>query len=267
MKLETCCDPQISNFKISFFSPSIYGFFNHDLLIIIFHMKKNILITGASGNLGKATVEKFLKEGHRVIALISPGKSLGFDFKGDLVVEEANLTDESSTTVIIDKIVVENKSIDVALLLVGGYASGSVFETDGTQLKKMYSQNFETAYFVARPVFSQMSKQASGGRIIFIGARPAMLAKDGKSSLAYALSKSLIFKLADFLNAEGSGKNVLCSVIVPSTIDTPVNRAAMPAADFSSWVKPEAIAEVMSFVASDAAGTLRDTVLKVYGTA
>ncbi len=228
-------------------------------------MKKNILITGASGNLGKATVEKFLKEGHRVIALVSPGKSLGFDLEGDIIVEEANLADESLTTKVINKIVSENKSIDVALLLVGGYASGSVFETDGVLLKKMYSQNFETAYFAAHPVFLQMMKQPLGGRIIFIGARPALLAKDGKSSLAYALSKSLIFKLVDFLNAEGASKNVLSSVIVPSTIDTPANRAAMPAADFSSWVKPEAIAEVMAFVASEVADDLRDTVIKVYG--
>ena len=228
-------------------------------------MKRNILITGANGNLGKATVEKFLKEGHRVIALVSPGKSLGFEVNGDIVVEEANLTDETSTGAVITKIASDNKSIDVALLLVGGYASGSVFETNGALLKKMYSQNFETTYFAARPIFSEMVKQSSGGRIILIGARPALLAKDGKSSLAYALSKSLIFKLADFLNAEGSSKNVLCSVIVPSTIDTPVNRTTMPAADFSSWVKPEAIAEVMAFAASDTAGALRDMVLKVYG--
>ena len=230
-------------------------------------MKKNILITGASGNLGKATVLRFLNDGHRVIAIVSPGKTLGFEVLGDIVVVEANLEDERSVATVVTKIIAGNKSIDVALLLVGGYAPGSVFESDAALLKKMYSQNFETAYFSARPIFSQMIKQPSGGRIVFIGARPALLAKDGKGSLAYALSKSLIFKLADFLNAEGASKNVISSVIVPSTIDTPVNRAAMPGADFSSWVKPEAIAEVMAFVASDAGGALRDSVLKVYGRA
>ncbi len=228
-------------------------------------MKKTILITGASGNLGKATVLRFLNDGHRVIAIVSPGKTLGFEVQGDFMVREANLTDESSIATVIAKIIAESKSIDVALLLVGGYASGSVFETDEALLKKMYSQNFETAYFAARPVFLQMMKQPLGGRIIFIGARPALLPKDGKSSLAYALSKSLIFKLADLLNEEGASKNVLSSIIVPSTIDTPVNRAAMPSADFSSWVKPEAIAEVMAFVASEVADDLRDTVIKVYG--
>ena len=93
-------------------------------------MKKNILITGASGNLGKATVLGFLNDGHRVIAIVSPGKTLGFEVQGDIVVVEANLTDESSVATIVTKIIAENKFIDVALLLVGGYAPGSVFETD-----------------------------------------------------------------------------------------------------------------------------------------
>ena len=229
-------------------------------------MKKNILITGAAGNLGQAVVQKFLSEGHRVIAVLSPGKKL--DGAGDdLVSMQVDLTHEKSVEDLIGSVVLKYQSIDVAVLLAGGYASGGVAETDGALLSKMYSLNFETTYFTARPVFRQMKGQPGGGRIIFVGARPALQASDGKDSLAYALSKSLIFKLADFLNAEGAKKNVLSSVIVPSTIDTPVNRRAMPAADFSSWVKPEAIAEVMAFVASETGGVLRESVMKVYGKA
>ncbi len=230
-------------------------------------MKKTILITGAAGNLGKAVVEKFLLEGHRVIAVVSPGNKMSVDTTGDFVVMEADLTLEKSSKELVVKIVSNYKSIDATLLLVGGYAPGSVLETDGSQLRKMYSLNFETAYFIARPAFLQMIKQTTGGRIIFIGARPALQPKDGKGSLAYALSKSLIFKLADFLNAEGAAKNVLSSVIVPSTIDTPANRKAMPEANFSSWVAPEAIAEVLSFAASNESAPLRDTIFKVYGNA
>ena len=230
-------------------------------------MKKNILITGAAGNLGQAAVTEFLKQGQRVIAITSIGKPLENKMNQDLISLEADLTQEISVEEVVDKIVTKFKSIDVALLLVGGYAGGTVFNTDGESLRKMYSLNFETAYFTSRPVFSQMLKQTAGGRIIFIGARPALNVKDGKGSLAYALSKSLVFKLADFLNAEGASKNVLSSVIVPSTMDTPVNRAAMPKADFASWVTPEAVAEVMTFVASDKASPLREAVLKVYGNA
>jgi NAD(P)-dependent dehydrogenase (short-subunit alcohol dehydrogenase family) len=202
-----------------------------------------------------------------VIAVVSPGNKMSIAATGDLVVIDADLTLEKSSEELIANVVSNYKSIDVTLLLVGGYAPGSVSETDGSQLRKMYSLNFETAYFIARPAFSQMMKQPAGGRIIFIGARPALLPKDGKGSLAYALSKSLIFKLADFLNAEGEFKNVLSSVIVPSTIDTPANRKAMPEANFSSWVAPEAIAEVLSFAASSESAPLRDTVFKVYGNA
>lgn len=230
-------------------------------------MKKNILITGAAGNLGKAVVERFLADGHRVMAIDSPGRAMVFGVKGDIATYAVDLMQEKTVEEVIRTIASKYKSIDVAVLLVGGYTSGTILETDGTQLKKMYSLNFETAYFVARPVFSHMIRQVSGGRIVFIGARPALNARDGKSSLAYGLSKSLVFKLSDYLNAEGASKNVLSSVIVPSTIDTPANRQAMPTADFSSWVTPEAIAEVLAFVTSDKASPLRDTVLKVYGKA
>lgn len=230
-------------------------------------MKKNVLITGASGNLGKAAVQKFLSEGYKVIATVSPGKKLGFDITGDVETFEADLTDEKNVEQVIAKVINEHKTIDAALLLVGGFAPGGINETDGASLKKMYSQNFETAYYTARPVFLQMVKQIGGGRIILIGARPALNAQDGKNLLSYALSKSLLFKLADFLNAEGSSKNVIASVVVPSTIDTPINRQSMPNAAFSNWVKPEEIAEVMAFITSANGKALRDPVFKVYGNA
>jgi NAD(P)-dependent dehydrogenase (short-subunit alcohol dehydrogenase family) len=109
-----------------------------------------------------------------------------------------------------------------------------------------------------------MLTQPNGGKLIFVGSRPALKPQEGKNVLAYALAKSLIFKLADLLNAEGSSKNVTASVIVPSTIDTEVNRKAMPDKDFSAWVKPEEIADAMAFICSDTGKPLRETVLKIY---
>ena len=131
----------------------------------------------------------------------------------------------------------------------------------------MFAVNFDTAYFVARPVFDHMLTQSKGGRLIFVGSRPALQPKDGKNSVAYSLSKSLIFKLADILNAEGASKNVTASVIVPSTIDTEANRKAMPDNDFGTWVKPEEIAEAMAFLCSERGMSLRETVMKIYGRA
>ena len=160
-------------------------------------MKKNVLITGASGNLGKATVEKFLKEGYNVLATVTPGKALEFQAPG-VQLYEADLTDENSVNVVIKQIVADHSALHAALLLVGGFAPGTIQNTDGMLLKKMLSLNFDTAYFVARPVFQQMLTQPDGGKIVLIGSRPALQPKEGKNTLAYALSKSLIFKLPIF---------------------------------------------------------------------
>jgi len=226
---------------------------------------KTVIITGASGNLGKASVEKFIEEGYKVIATVTPGKTLGFEVKGDVETHDADLTDEKSVEEVIAQIISTHKKIDAALLLVGGYAPGGIKETDGAVLKKMFTLNFDTAYFVARPVYQQMLQQATGGRIVFVGSRPALRAKDAHKALGYALSKSLIFKLADALNAAGSSSNVTASVVVPSTIDTPANRQAMPTADFTAWVKPEEIADAMAHLCSTESDAWRETVLKIYG--
>ncbi len=223
---------------------------------------KTVLITGATGNLGKACVEKFLAEGYKVLAILSPGKNLGDDLHG-VDIYEADLTNEASVEKIISAITSTHK-IEAALLLVGGFAIGNIHDTNSAGLQKMFSLNFDTAYFAVRPVFLHMMKQ-SAGRIVFVGARPALNPADGKTTIAYSLSKSLIFKLAELLNAEGASNNVVSHVIVPSIIDTPANRTSMPTANFSDWVKPEEIAETIFYLGSDKGSAIRDTVVKLFG--
>ncbi len=104
----------------------------------------------------------------------------------------------------------------------------------------------------------------NNGRIVFIGARPALQAAAGKDLLAYGLSKSLLFKLAEYINEEARGKNVTATVVVPSTLDTELNRKSMPDANPDNWVKPEAMAEILEFIISDKASPLRETIIKVY---
>jgi Dehydrogenases with different specificities (related to short-chain alcohol dehydrogenases) len=224
---------------------------------------KTVLITGASGNLGKAAVEKFTSEGYHIIATVSPGKALGFDVGNNVTTAAVDMSNEKDVESLINTISA-TQSIDAALLLVGGYASGSIKDTDEKALEKMFSLNFHTTYFAARAIFAQMTRQKQGGRIIFVGARPALSAQVGKSSLAYGLSKSLIFKLAEYLNAEGADQNIVSHVIVPSIIDTPQNRAAMPKANFSDWVKPEEIANAMVTLCSEGSSSFRETILKIY---
>lgn len=227
---------------------------------------KTVLITGASGNLGKASVERFLADGYTVLATVTPGKTLGFETSGKVLTYEADLTDEQAVETVVAKAIAAHGTLDAALLLVGGYTFGGLAEADGKTVKKMIALNFETAYNVARPVFQHMQKQGSG-RIVFVGARTALKASDGKKSLAYALSKSLIFKLAELLNATGNASNVTASVVVPSTIDTPTNREAMPNADFTAWVAPDAIADALAHICSAKTNDWRETVLKLYGRA
>lgn len=225
---------------------------------------QNIIITGANGNLGLAVTKKFLEQGHQVIATV-----IHEDAKKDLVahknlqVEIVNLASEEETNIFIQRVVDRYKKIDAAIMLVGGFAAGAISSTTMTDIRKQIVMNFETAYHVTRPLFQQMI-QNNYGRLIFIGARPVLNPDAGKGLLAYALGKSLIFKLADFLNEEAKGKNVVASVIVPSTIDTVVNRKSMPDANPEAWVKPEQIADVLDFLISENGSALRETVLKVY---
>lgn len=226
---------------------------------------KNVLITGAGGALGKACVTEFLKKDYQVIVILSPNKKLSYATSSSVSIYNADLMDEAATNTTLVQVIKDHKTIDVALLLVGGFTSGNIDTTDGALVRKMISLNFETAFYTARTIFGQMAKQPNGGRIVFVGSRPALDAKAGKGVLAYALSKTLIFKLAEILNEEGKEKNVISSVIVPSIIDTPDNRIAMPKANTGKWVKPESIAEIIEFATSEKGSEIRESVIKVYG--
>lgn len=228
---------------------------------------KTVIITGASGGLGTTVTEHFLSQGHRVVATVFNEESKK-DLKAHehLQVEAVNLSDEVAAGNFVQNSIARHQRIDAALLLVGGFAMGNVEATTLADIKKQFTLNFDTAYNVARPLFVHMLKNNSG-RLVLVGSRPALKARDGKDVVAYALSKSLLFKLAELMNEEAKGKNVMVTVVAPSTIDTPANRKSMPDADPEKWVKPEALAEVLGFLVSDKSATLRETVLKVYNNA
>jgi len=228
---------------------------------------KTAIVTGASGNMGQAAVKKFLAEGYKVIGTIIPNDPVKIDVDSpNFETTIVNLADEENSQQFIESVIQKNGRIDVAVLTVGGFAMGTVVETKTADVLKQYKLNFETAYNTARPAFIQMLKQNSG-RIFIIGSRPGLDAKNGKGMVAYGLSKSLIFRLAELMNDEAKGKNVVTSVIVPSTIDTPQNRKGMPDADPSKWVKAEDIANVIYFYCTEEASVLREPLIKVYNNA
>jgi NAD(P)-dependent dehydrogenase (short-subunit alcohol dehydrogenase family) len=225
---------------------------------------KTAIVTGASGNMGQAVVKKFIDNGYKVIGTIIPNDTVPLDFPADkfekIVVDLANEDDSSK---FVNDLISKYGSVDAAVLTVGGFAMGTVAETKTSDIAKQYKLNFETAYNIARPLFMQMLKQ-NNGRIFIIGSRPGLDAKSGKGMIAYGLGKSLIFRLAELMNDEAKGTNVVITVVVPGTIDTPQNRKAIPGSDPDNWVKPEAIADIIYFYASDMAAVLREPVIKVY---
>ncbi len=229
--------------------------------------RKTAIVTGASGNLGQAVVKKFIAEGYFVIGTVIPNDPVTLDYPTDSFEKVVvDLLSEEDSQKFVEAVISKQGGIDVAVLTVGGFAAGKIAETKTTDISKQYKLNFETAYNIARPSFVQMVKQ-NNGRIFIIGSRPGLDAKNGKGMIAYGLAKSLVFRLAELLNDEAKGQNVVTSVVVPSTIDTEINRKAIPAANFNDWVKAEQIADVIHYYSTDTASALREPVIKVYNNA
>jgi NAD(P)-dependent dehydrogenase (short-subunit alcohol dehydrogenase family) len=228
---------------------------------------QTVIITGVSGNLGQAVAKKFLNGNFKVIGTVIPNDPVQLTISNpNFETVAVDLMNEGEAEKFVQSVAEKNKTIDVAVLTVGGFAMGSIAETKMADILKQHKLNFQTTYHVARPVFVQMLKQGSG-RIFLTGARTGIDMKFSKGTTAYGLSKSLIFRLAELMNEEAKGKNVLTSVIAPSIIDTPQNRQSMPKANPADWVKAEDIADIIYFYSNSEASILRETVLKVYNNA
>jgi NAD(P)-dependent dehydrogenase (short-subunit alcohol dehydrogenase family) len=232
-------------------------------------MKKNVLITGAAGNLGMAVTKKFLREGWNVYALGEKGQNeqealLMNIEEGRPEIVFGDLNDAYSSAKTVRQIWHNHGKIDAAVLLVGGFAMNDINATTSEQLEKMMRLNVFTAYNILQPMHQLMSENG-GGHFSLVGARPALVPADAKGALAYALSKGVLFQLADIINSTTADSNISAHVVVPSIIDTPQNRESMPKSDFSAWVKPETIADTIYFAQSKANEGLGGSVYKVYG--
>src|SRR5215470_140313 len=231
------------------------------------NIQKIAIVTGASGNLGQSVIKKFISEGFSVIGTVLPNDPFVPNYPQEYFESvEVDLLDEDASRQFVELVVAKYGGLDVAVLTVGGFAAGKISETATRDITKQYKLNFETAYNIAQPSFVQMVYQ-NRGRIFIIGSRPGLDAKSGKGMVAYGLAKSLVFRLAELLNDEAKGQNVVTSIVVPSTIDTETNRKAIPDGDFDSWVKAEQIADVIYYYSTDAASALREPVIKVYNNA
>ncbi|WP_296703533.1 SDR family NAD(P)-dependent oxidoreductase [Algoriphagus sp.] len=223
-------------------------------------MSRNIIITGASGNLGSAVVEKFKREGYHIIALTDPKREDFIEEADDSY--EVDVTDEGQVVSFVKEFQLQYGELDALALLVGGYGSGGFEKTSQADIQKMFHLNFFSAYHLVRGFLPIMKKQQKG-TFLFVGARPALELSGAKDSLAYSLSKRLVITLTEILGEEIKDSPIRSHVFVPSIIDTPPNRESMPDADFSKWVSPVEIAEAMHYAVNTPA--LRNMTFKLYG--
>lgn len=227
-------------------------------------MSKIAIITGATGNLGKAVTKKMVEKGFRVIGTTEPGKDDQSN-EEKISYKAVDLLNYKAAQAFIEEIISVYGKIDAAICLVGGFDMGTLEETSHEDLEKMINLNFFTAFNTIQPILRLLKQQEERKNIVLIGAKPVFNPNAAKAVFSYALSKTMIINMANVINADSKQKHAIATVIVPSIIDTPPNRAAMPDADFSDWVSPESIAEKIAFVCGEGGKDLRETVLKIYG--
>lgn len=211
---------------------------------------KTILVSGASGNLGKAAVACFLEKGWNVAGLVHQS-STPPPVRSDRYHEfEIDLLDKKECSSCMENTIRIFGGIDAAVLTAGGFSMGNIKQTSIDDIELFIQLNFSTAYNLVRPL-SEYFKDSGGGKFFFIGSGQGMDTTKGKSVVAYSLSKSLLFQLANIINADQKTTRTSALVIVPNTIDTPQNRKDMPDADFSKWQKPNDIAKIIVSHLSD----------------
>jgi NAD(P)-dependent dehydrogenase (short-subunit alcohol dehydrogenase family) len=171
------------------------------------------------------------------------------------------LADATQAKKAIDAVAAHFGKIDALVNIAGGFAFEAIAEGDPKTWQRMYALNVLTALNASRSAIGYLSASPAG-RIVNVGAMGALQAGAGMG--AYAASKAGVHRLTEALAAEWKGK-ITVNAVLPSTIDTPANRASMPKADFAKWVTPQELADVILFLASDAASAVTGALLPVSG--
>ena len=227
---------------------------------------RTIVITGAAGNLGMAVAQVFANEGAQLVLLdrapigeaalvkLAPAQCLPIAL---------DLCDAAQVAAAVAQALARFGRIDVLCNLTGGFAMGdAVHATSDSTWDFLHDMNVRTLRNTSRAVVPQMLRQG-GGKIVNVGAYSAQrgLAHMG----AYTAAKSEVLRLTEAMAAELRAKNINVNCVLPSILDTPQNRADMPDADPARWVSPHDLAQVIAFLASDAARAIHGAAVPVTG--
>src|SRR5271157_6444255 len=220
------------------------------------------LVTGANGGLGTFVTNSLLTAGATVVG-IARSIAAGEAHDGHYYPVSADLTDPEEVRNLVARLAEQFGKIDILVHVMGGFAGGaSVAETDDATWRKMMNLNLDAAFYVFRAVVPIM-RRGEHGRIIAIGSRQAV--QPAANVGAYAASKAALVSLVQTVALENKDKNIRANVILPGTMDTPANRAAMPKANFAKWVKPAHVAELVVLLAREAGGDITGAAIPVYG--
>jgi len=222
-------------------------------------MARSIIVTGGFGILGQAVAQAFARAGDKV-ARIDFSPEAKSELPGALDIGGVDLTDAAATATAVSRVVEAFGGVDVLVNVAGGFVWETIGDGQIATWARMHAMNLTTAATISQIALPELTKSVAG-RIVNIGAGSALKAGTGMG--AYAASKSGVHRLTEALAEELGGTSVTVNAILPSIIDTPTNRADMPDADFATWVKPEAVADVILFLASPQAGSITGALIPV----
>jgi NAD(P)-dependent dehydrogenase (short-subunit alcohol dehydrogenase family) len=228
---------------------------------------KVALITGAAGNLGRATAQVFISAGARVVLVDrAPARLRDLyrplrDSADHMLAEGIDAADPAAVAGLVDEVAVRFGRIDALVNTVGTYRGGKpVDEEELDTWDLLFEVNLRTTLVMCRAVIPVM-REGGGGRIVNVAARSALAA--GANSVAYSASKSAVLRLTEGLAKELKAAQIGVNCVLPGTLDTPENRKAMPDADKSGWVAPEDVAAVIAFLAGDEARAVSGAALPI----
>jgi NAD(P)-dependent dehydrogenase (short-subunit alcohol dehydrogenase family) len=225
-------------------------------------LNKVVLITGAKGGLGTYVTRAFLDAGAKVAGVSRSIRDSDFHHPSFAAVP-AELSSPESAAQLAQTALSRFPRVDALVHLMGGFAGGqSVADTEAAVFERMLDLNLRSALYVARAFLPAM-RERGAGRILAVGSRTAVEPKPMLG--AYTVSKAALVALIRTIALENRDRGITANLVLPGTMDTPANRAAMPDADPAKWVQPEQVAAMLVHLASDAASDVNGAVIPIYG--
>lgn len=230
---------------------------------------KVVMITGAGGNLGRAVTARFAAEGAKLVLLDRHAEALEpltAAIRPQPLLASLDLLDAAAIDQLVQRVERRNGSIDVLVHTVGGYEAGTpVYQSSIDVFERMINLNVRPLWLMLARVAQHMVERKVAGKIVVVLARAALHGTAGNA--AYTASKAAAQRVMESMSAELRDQGIHINAVLPSTLDTPPNRSAMPKADFSKWVTPEDVANAIAFLASDQANGVHGASLEVYNRA